>query len=139
MIFFIKRQNFIFGDGTVYYAHRKETPIFLKRDNPNLKVLFVTRSPISRFVSQFNFDAPRLLKNNINNTNDLVLSVLHGKNSELIKLHDLAKDIIYLSTKLSKVHYKYYKVVNIYIINITNLTVDCIGYMLQFIPRLLLL
>ena len=44
-----------FGDGTIYSAGRLQTPPFLSRDNPAVRVLFVVRDPVARTASHHRF------------------------------------------------------------------------------------
>ena len=41
-------EPFIYGDGTVYYAQRYLIATYLKRENPNLKAIFIIRDPVER-------------------------------------------------------------------------------------------
>lgn len=48
----------VWGDGTVYYASNRDAPEQAFADNPNFKVVFVVREPLSRALSAFKFRVP---------------------------------------------------------------------------------
>lgn len=66
------RDHVIFGDATVYYAQAPKAPHELWQDNPDIKVLFTLRNPISRAESHHHFDYKAYLHQGIPDMNECI-------------------------------------------------------------------
>jgi hypothetical protein len=78
------------GDGTVYYASRKEVPGYLAMDNRGLKVLFSVRHPLARTESHHRYQYEALKKKHTGDLNELVAIALDRRQGGLMCLYDLA-------------------------------------------------
>ena len=84
---FVKsNEGFIFGDASVTYAGFYNTPIFMKKENPNLKVIFVTRDPVDRLHShhRFMYKSFQDQVNGIGGINHQIRDMLLNKSKELL-------------------------------------------------------
>lgn len=88
--------NFIYGDGTVYYAARFEVPHYLNADNPNIKAIFVIRDPIERSRSHHRFSYKNFKSLGLQDMNEMVDIALDESNPQngLLLLHSLAVEAV---------------------------------------------
>lgn len=80
----------IMGDGTVYNAGGRDTPYHFRRDNPDIKVIFVIRDPIERAKSHHRFNFLAFKSFGLQNMNDMVDVALDPNLGGLDELHELA-------------------------------------------------
>lgn len=86
---------YIYGDGTVTYSLLQGVPIKLKRDNPNIKAIFVVRDPVHRFISHFKFSIEECRKNGIPDVLDAIEHLFaRDQNSPIFKIRRAAERLL---------------------------------------------
>lgn len=87
-------EKLLFGDGTTHYAGNKAVPLFMRRDNPALKAVFVVRDPVARFLSHHRYNYKGLTAKGLADVNALVHFALGGDASPMQTLRAAAAALV---------------------------------------------
>lgn len=91
---FVERgEGWFFGDGTVYNAVRINPPLLMKSDNPNMKVIFVVRDPVSRIESHHRFSYEEMKRKGLQNLN-IFATLINRPEGRLAAFRKLAVQIL---------------------------------------------
>lgn len=91
--------DFKYGDATVSYASNFDVPFYLRRDNPNIKSIFIVRRPISRLESHFRYSLGVMRTLGYDTVDKAVAYALRGSS----RLHPLRDDAVQLLKELEGV------------------------------------